>query len=389
MTKELDFESIRPYQDHEIQQVFERLKKETSFIELIGFLYPELPAQKFLDKMMQIKSIRQFQQEVISPYVKEIIKNTTRGVTSEGLDHLNPDEAYLYISNHRDIVLDPAILNVILFENGFDTTEIAIGDNLLIYPWITDLVKLNRTFIVKRNLPVRQMLENSTLLSEYIRHTLTKVGNSIWIAQREGRSKDGNDRTQLSLLKMLNISGKNESVAENFKELKIVPVSISYEYDPCDYLKALEFQHKRDNPDYVKTSEDDLKHMGAGLSGRKGRVHFSFGQPIGNEFDQIKDVQNKNEKFEYLARLIDKHVHENYKLWPGNWVAWDMLNENNEYSNKYSSEEKQVFLDYIEEHLDRIESGEGDRDFLRKTLFEMYANPVANKRDLLGKSVLE
>lgn len=188
---------------------------------------------------------------------------------------------------------------------------------------------------------------------------------------------------------MLNISGKNESVAENFKELKIVPVSISYEYDPCDYLKALEFQHKRDNPDYVKTSEDDLKHMGAGLSGRKGRVHFSFGQPIGNEFDQIKDVQNKNEKFEYLARLIDKHVHENYKLWPGNWVAWDMLNENNEYSNKYSSEEKQVFLDYIEEHLDRIEGGEGDRDFLRKTLFEMYANPVANKRDLLGKSVLE
>lgn len=383
MTKEPDFESIRPYQDHEIQQVFERLRKETSFIELIGFLYPELPARKFLDKMMQIKSIRQFQQKVISPYIKEIIKNTTRGVTSEGLDQLNPDEAYLYISNHRDIILDPAILNVILFENGFDTTEIAIGDNLLIYPWITDLVKLNRTFIVKRNLPVRQMLENSTLLSKYIRHTLTKVGNSIWIAQREGRSKDGNDRTQLSLLKMLNISGEHESVAENFKELKIVPVSISYEYDPCDYLKALEFQHKRDNPDYVKTAEDDLKHMGAGLRGRKGRVHFAFGQPIENEFDQIKDVQSKNEKFEYLARLIDKHVHENYKLWPSNWVAWDILNENNEYINKYSSEEKQEFLDYIEEHLDRI-GEEGDRDFLRKTLFEMYANPVANKRELLG-----
>lgn len=384
MAKELDFESIRPYQDHEIQQVFERLKNETSFIELIGFLFPGMSAQRFIDNMMEIKSIRQFQQEVISLYVKEVIKNTTKGVTSEGLDQLDPEESYLYISNHRDILLDPAILNVIMFEHGFDSTEIAIGDNLLIYPWITDLVKLNRTFIVKRNLPVRQMMESSTLLSEYIRHTIKEVGNSIWIAQREGRSKDGNDRTQLSLLKMLNISGKDESVAENFKQLKIVPVSISYEYDPCDYLKALEFQHKRDNPDFVKTQDDDLQQMGVGLRGRKGRVHFAFGQPINNELDVLKDIQNKNEKFEFLAGLIDKHVHENYHLWPGNWVAWDMLNQTDEYANLYSAEEKKTFLQYIEEHLDRIE---GDRDFLRKTLLEMYANPVVNKRELLGNAM--
>jgi 1-acyl-sn-glycerol-3-phosphate acyltransferase len=385
MAKELDFESIRPYQDHEIQQVFERLKNETSFLNLIGFLYPELSSQSFINNMMKIKSIRQFQQEVISPYVKEIISNTTKGVTSEGLDKLDPKESYLYISNHRDIVLDPAILNVIMFEHGFDTTEIAIGDNLLIYPWITDLVKLNRTFIVKRNLPVRQMLESSTLLSQYIRHTVTRIGHSIWIAQREGRSKDGNDRTQLSLLKMLNISGKDESIAENFKELKIVPVSISYEYDPCDYLKAMEFQHKRDNPDYVKTQDDDLRHMGTGLRGRKGRVHMAFGHPIGKEFDVLKDIRNKNEKFEFLAGLIDKHVHENYRLWPGNWVAWDLLNETQEYSKQYTKEEKNVFVNYIEEHLDRIE---GDRDFLRKTLFEMYANPVLIKREILGKAVI-
>lgn len=384
MAKELDFESIRPYQDHEIQQVFERLKNETSFLDLIGFLYPELSAQRFIDMMMQIKSIRQFQQEVISPYVKQIIKTTTKGVTSEGLEQLNPNESYLYISNHRDIVLDPAILNVIMFEHNFDTTEIAIGDNLLIYPWITDLVKLNRTFIVKRNLPVRQMMESSTLLSEYIRHTLTSIGHSIWIAQREGRSKDGNDRTQLSLLKMLNISGKNESVAENFKQLKIVPVSISYEYDPCDYLKAREFQQKRDNPDYTKTQDDDLQHMGAGLRGRKGHVHFAFGQPINNELDVLKDIENKNEKFEFLAGLIDRHVHENYRLWPGNLVAWDMLNETNEYGNLYTAEEKNTFNQYLEEHLDRIE---GDRAFLKKTLLEMYANPVVNKRELSEDSL--
>ncbi|PWE01392.1 1-acyl-sn-glycerol-3-phosphate acyltransferase [Marinilabilia rubra] len=386
MAKELDFESIRPYKDHEIQQVFERLKKETSFLELIGFLYPELSSENFINKMMQIKSIRQFQQEVISPYVREIIKNTTKGVTSEGLDKLDPNESYLYISNHRDIVLDPAILNVIMFEHGFDTTEIAIGDNLLIYPWITDLVKLNRTFIVKRNLPVRQMMESSTLLSKYIRNTLTEVAHSIWIAQREGRSKDGNDRTQLSLLKMLNISGEDESVAENFKKLKIVPVSISYEYDPCDYLKALEFQHKRDNPDYAKTQDDDLKHMGAGLRGRKGRVHFAFGDPIDKELDKLKDVKNKNEKFEFLAGLIDTHVHENYHLWPGNWVAWDMLNKTDEYKDQYTEDEKEVFLNYIEEHLDRID---GDRNFLRKMLLEMYANPVVNKREILGRAVIE
>ena len=384
MAKELDFESIRPYKDHEIQQVFERLKNETSFLELIGFLYPELSPQRFIDGMMQIKSIRQFQQEVISPYIKQIIKTTTKEVTSEGLNELDPKESYLYISNHRDIVLDPAILNVIMFENNFDTTEIAIGDNLLIYPWITDLVKLNRTFIVKRNLPVRQMMESSTLLSEYIRHTITTIGHSIWIAQREGRSKDGNDRTQLSLLKMLNISGRDESVAENFKQLKIVPVSISYEYDPCDYLKAKEFQQKRDDPEFSKTQEDDLQHMGAGLRGRKGRVHFAFGQPINNELDILKDIENKNEKIEFLAGLIDKHVHENYRLWPGNWVAWDMLNTTEEYSNMYSTEEKEIFLQYIEEHLERIE---GDREFLRKTLLEMYANPVVNKRELLGNAM--
>ncbi len=375
MAKELDFESIRPYQDHEIPQVFERLKKETAFLELIGFLYPQLPPARFLDMLLQIKTIRQFQQDIIRPYVQAVIDNTTQGVTSEGLDRLDPNKAYLYISNHRDIILDPAILNVILFGNGFDTTEIAIGDNLLIFPWITDLVKLNRTFIVNRNLPVRQIMESSTRLSAYIRHTISHTGHSIWIAQREGRSKDGNDRTQLSLLKMLNISGES-TMSDNFKELNIVPVSISYEYDPCDYLKAREFQHKRDNPDFVKTKDDDLKHMGTGLRGRKGRVHYVFGEPLDYELD----VLNENDDLNLLAGIIDRHVHDNFHLWPGNLVAWDMLNNSTEYNNSYTAEEKEVFVSYLEEHLSRTE---GDRDFLKKTMLEMYANPVENKRDIM------
>ncbi|HHU58644.1 MAG TPA: glycerol acyltransferase [Bacteroidales bacterium] len=372
----MDFESIRPYEDHEIQTVFSRLKGEAAFLRLLGFLYPQVPPTQFMERLMDMTSIRQFQEEVISAYVKQVIQNTTNGVSVEGLDKLNPNEAYLFLSNHRDIVLDPAILNVLLFENGFNTTEIAIGDNLLIFPWITDLVKLNRTFIVKRNLPLKQMMESSRQLSNYIRHTLTHKKHSVWIAQREGRSKDGNDRTQISLLKMLNISGQ-DSITNNFKELKLVPVSISYELDPCDYLKAREFQMKRDQPDYQKTKDDDLMHMATGLRGRKGRVHIAFGQPLEQELNPIEALTVKNDQFSTLAEIVDKHVHQNYKLWPSNYIAWDLLRQSKDYTGEYSEEDKKDFLAYIEEHIGRIP--DCDRDFIFSTLMEMYANPLVNQ----------
>ncbi|HBG86688.1 MAG TPA: glycerol acyltransferase [Marinilabiliaceae bacterium] len=375
--QQLNFESIRPYEDHEVQTVFNRLKNEESFLKLIGFLYPDSPPTLFLDSLKNVSTIRQFQEEVISAYVIDIIDKTTNGVTVEGLDNLNQDVAHLFISNHRDIILDPAILNVLLFKNGANTTEIAIGDNLLIYPWITDLVKLNRTFIVKRNLPLKQMLESSRLLSQYIRYTLTEKKHSIWIAQREGRSKDGNDRTQVSLLKMLNISGQ-ESIMKNFKQLNIVPVSISYEFDPCDYLKAKEFQLKRDDPNYQKTKDDDLMHMGTGLRGRKGRVHFAFGKPLQEELNPIDALTVKNDQFSALAEIIDSHVHQNYKLWPSNYIAWDIFNNSRQYSDNYSDEEKAIFLEYVEDHISRIP--EMDRDFIFNSLMEMYANPLENKR---------
>lgn len=373
--KQLDFESIRPYEDHEIQTVFNRLKKEQSFMNLLGFLYPEQPADDFMNRLMTMTSIQQFQEEVISAYVKKVLENTTRGVTTNGLERLDPKESYLFISNHRDIVLDPAILNVLMVENGFNTTEIAIGDNLLIFPWITDLVKLNRTFIVKRNLPIKQMMESSRTLSAYIRHTITQKHRSIWIAQREGRSKDGNDRTQVSLLKMLNISGTN-ALSENFKELKLVPVSISYEWDPCDYLKAKEFYDKKVNPDYAKTQEDDLKHMATGLRGRKGHIHFSFGEPLIEEISAIDALTVKNDQFSALAGIIDKHVHANYKLWPANFIAWDLLNGIPKYKEQYTEKDKISFETYLKDHLARTK---GDRDFIYHSLLEMYANPVTNK----------
>ncbi|MCU4156245.1 1-acyl-sn-glycerol-3-phosphate acyltransferase [Carboxylicivirga sp. A043] len=373
MGKELNFDSIRPYNDEEIHEVFERLINEVNFLELVKFLYPNFSTEQFLNKLLSIQSIREFQTEVIYPYVKEVLRTTTKGITHSGLDKLDPNEHYLFISNHRDIVLDSAILNILMVENGFNTTEIAIGDNLLIYPWITDLVKLNKSFIVERNLPVRQMMESTKRLSTYIRQSLTERNQSIWIAQREGRSKDGDDRTQVSLLKMLNMSG-NGDFAKNFEEINIVPLSISYEYDPCDYLKALEFQMKRDNPEYKKTQADDLKHMGAGLRGRKGRVHFSFGTPIKKELKELNELV-KNDQLQALAEIIDNQIHNNYKFFPGNFIADDLFTNHTRHINKYTNEDKSTFLAYLDEHLSRID---GDKEFLHSSLLEMYANPVKN-----------
>ena len=375
MTNNLDFESIRPYNDSEIHEVFERLKQEKNFLVLINYLFPDVRTDEVLQKLLNIHTINQFQIEIMHAFVREIIDTTTNGVSVSGLSKLDPSKNYLYISNHRDIVLDPAILNILLVENGFETCEIAIGDNLLIFPWITDLVKLNKTFIVRRNLPGRQMLESSANLSNYIRYTITEKGQSIWIAQREGRSKDGDDKTQISLLKMLNISGK-KSTPENFEELNVAPVALSYEYDPCDYLKALEFQKKRDDPNYAKTKEDDLLHMSIGLRGNKGRVHFAFSEPINEKIKVLNETNNKNEQLKLLAEIIDEQIHSNYKLWPGNFVALDILEKNERFARKYTAEEKETFVNYIEKQLSKIE--DGDVPFLRNTLLEMYANPVRN-----------
>jgi len=374
MITELNFESIRPYNDDEIHEVFERLVKEAYFLELIKFLYPNFSTEQFLNKLLTIQSIREFQTEVIYPYVKEVLRTTTKGITHSGIENLDPNQHYLFISNHRDIVLDSAILNILMVENGFNTTEIAIGDNLLIYPWITDLVKLNRSFIVQRNLPVRQLMESTKRLSAYIRQTLVERNQSIWIAQREGRSKDGDDRTQVSLLKMLNISG-NGSFAKSFGEINIVPLSISYEYDPCDYLKALEFQMKRDNTEYKKTQADDLKHMGAGLRGRKGRVHFGFGTPIKAADIAHLDSLDRNDQLQGLAEHIDAQIHNNYKFFPGNFIADDLFTNHSRHTDKYTAEDKSTFLAYLDEHLSRID---GDKEFLHNCLLEMYANPVKN-----------
>lgn len=269
-----DFEQIRPFTDDEVAPVIEQLCNEPYFVGILGYIFPGMAANDVLSRLKTIKTIDEFQEKFIIPFLSNLMKNTTEGVTADGVDKLSKKGGYLFVSNHRDIILDSALINIKLHEKGFETTEIGIGDNLLIYDWITDLVKLNKSFVVKRNLPVRQMMAASETLSAFIRHSIVKDKQNIWIAQREGRSKDGNDLTQSSVLKMFNLSGRSDMV-ENFKELNIVPVSISYELDPCDYLKAYQSQLKRDDENYQKSQREDLVHMNTGLNGRKGRVHLS------------------------------------------------------------------------------------------------------------------
>lgn len=378
MCTESDFDAIRPYNDNEVVEVIGRLINEDAFIRFAQQLFPGFSKEMIVKALSEVKSVNEFQSKFIVRLAQYIIDHTTKGITIQGLDHLNPKESYLFISDHRDIILDSALLNVMLHNNGFETTEIAIGSNLLIQPWITDLVKLNKSFVVQRNVSVRQKLTSSKLLSSYIQYALNIKKSSIWIAQREGRTKDGDDRTQLSLLKMLQMS-TDQKFSEHFKNLRIVPVAISYEYEPCDAMKTLELHLKETDEGYKKTPKDDLRSMIKGMTNEKGRVHFAIGKPICEMLDVIEEMDDSRDKFKALAELIDYRIHKNFKLWPDNYIAYDIINNTNEFADKYSDEEKELFLKHMEKKLGTIE---GDKERLNQIFFEIYANPVKNRLEL-------
>jgi Acyltransferase len=373
------FDEIRSFYDTEVHDVIARLLSNPGFCETINALFPESQLTEQVETMREAKSIEAFQRQVIYPIVRNLADKTTRSLELSGFKYLDKSQSYTYISNHRDIILDSAFLDILLIEKGLNTFEIAIGDNLLAYPWIKDIVRLNRSFIVKRDLSIRQQLIASMELSAYIHHTLHDNNQSIWIAQREGRAKDSDDRTQESVLKMLNLGGTG-SVLENLASLQLVPVSISYEYDPCDYLKAREMQLKRDDPAYRKTKADDLLNMQTGIKGFKGRVFYKVTPCISGELLEKDAGMHKNELIEHVAKLIDNRIHLNYHLYPGNYVAADLLDGLDIFSKCYSAKEKDAFVNYLEKQLDKIELPGKDEDFLRKRMLEMYANPLKNKK---------
>lgn len=374
-----NFDEIRSFYPEEVPAKMAKLCEEKQFMKIISTLFPLMPKEQLKQKLLSFKNADDLQREMVYPFLQYLEAHKSTGITLTGVENIDPSKNYLYISNHRDIVLDSALFCGKLLENKIDTVEIAVGDNLLILPWIEQFVRINKSFIVQRGLSAREILESSKRLSAYLRFVLNEKKSSIWIAQREGRAKDSDDRTQESLLKMFNLAGSSNNFIDNIKELNICPLSISYEYDPCDFLKAKEFQQKRDNPEHKKTQQDDLINMQTGVMGYKGKVTYHIAACINDELDQIvQETSNRNEQIELAAKLIDYHIYSNYNITPNNKIAYDEVYGDSDFAKDYSQEEKAVFDDYLEKQIEKIDLKEKDNQFLRQKMLEMYANTVKN-----------
>ena len=372
-----EFDEIRPYTPEELPKIFEELLSDNDFKEVIKKVVPNTPIEDLANTLRNCKTNLDVQKNIFYGLLHDIIKKCSDGFSFECSQISNKNKGYTFISNHRDIVLDSGFLSVGLIDSGFPTTvEIAIGDNLLIYPWIKKLVRVNKAFIVQRALSMRQMLESSARMSRYIHFAVTQKQENIWIAQREGRAKDSNDRTQDSVLKMLAM-GVNGDIIDSLKELNIVPLSLSYEYDPCDFLKAQEMQLKRDIEGFKKSQQDDLINMQTGIFGYKGRIHFQTGPCINNELEELRGLP-KVEIFTKVSEIIDKYIHRNYRMYPGNYIACDMLNGNKSMAENYTLNDKAKFEAYLEKKISLINIPNKDVDFLRHCILTMYANPAIN-----------
>lgn len=379
MCEKLNFDDIRPYHDSEVSHYLHILLKDPGLHKVLNFVFHDENKIEAIKQMLpHIKTIKELQGKIMYPLIEDfILKSTTDGVTCSGLENLEESKSYLIISNHRDIILDSAILNYLIFREGMNTTEIAIGDNLLIASWIEHIVKLNRAFEVKRNLPVGEFISASKKLSAYIRQDIVEKNISVWIAQREGRTKDGFDKTQPAIMKMINLSNE-KSFVEGFRELRIVPLSISYEIEPCGISKVDEL-YKKENEGFTKTQADDLRSMAYGLLNPKGRVHFSFGRPMKAAINEMDKLEQGTEKIEALADYVDQRIYRNYKLWPNNFVAADILREENKYGAEYTQEQYEKFVVMLNEALNSIN---GDPKRIREMFMLMYANPVINRENV-------
>lgn len=376
------FNEIRCYSDAEASFVISQIFARPEIKKILAYVLGEDYAEYFLRTLPEMKTIDDFQRIVIIPVLMAIEHKTCTSVTLNGSEKINKEKGALYLTNHRDIVLDSAFLNIHLYLKGFKTSQIGIGNNLLIQPWIEHAVRLNKSFIVRRNGSIKEQLLISKNLSEYIRYVITERKDAVWLAQREGRAKDSNDVTQSSIIKMLNMSSKL-SFVESVNELNITPIAINYEYDACDFLKAKEFQLKRDNPQYKKSPMDDLLSMQTGLIAPKGRVSYNVCDPIvaPEEWNEL----TKNEQVSLLTAEIDKRIHANYILYPNNYVAADLLTNSNKFSDKYTQKDEEKFISYVDKQLNKVDIPNPDFPFLRHMIYTMYANPVLNQEIALKK----
>ena len=386
-----EFDEIRPYETGEMKQAFEDLINDRQFAHLLKGSVPWLPKalrNGFLRWAFGgVQSPLDFQKRFMKPAVRYIIRKHTDGCTfDESLLPRDKRLRYTFVSNHRDIVLDSAFLSLLLVEADYPTTvEIGIGDNLLIYPWIKRLVRMNKAFTVRRGLTPKETLRSSQLMSSYIHYAVTQKKENIWIAQREGRAKDSDDRTQDAVLKMLAMGAPETAKVpvDKLRDLNIVPLTISYEFDPCDYLKAQEFQQKRDNPAFKKSKQDDLDNMKTGIFGYKGRVHYRCGTPINTWLDELSDLP-KTEVYAAIAHRMDEEIHRGYELYPCNYIAMDLLEGTTRYADHYTSSDVERFERYLKGQLDKIKLPQKDEAFLRERMLTMYANPARNQIKVKG-----
>ena len=382
-----EFSDICPYNDEDFHREMSVLVTEPGFEHAVKYAMPNVDYPAFCQQLLQIRNKHDFQIQIMLPFLKKLVAETTKGVTASGMDNIVDGIPNVCISNHRDIVLDASFLNLCLTMHGKPTTEIAIGNNLLIYRWIDTLVRLNKSFIVKRDSSKRHALEAAQHLSAYIHFAIKQKHQSVWIAQRQGRAKDSDDRTQESLVKMLALAG-NTDIVNGIRQINLMPVSISYEFDPNDYLKAKEFLLRKKDPDFKKSQQDDLLSMETGLLGFKGRVHFQISPCINEELDKLSTCEEKSELLSHILTIIDKAIHANYRLYPGNYVAYDMLQGEKRFAgNHYTDEEQAVFTDYLYSQLAKVPNvtKEEDKDFLKNAILTMYANPMKNQLAALGK----
>ena len=368
------FDAIRPFYDSEINEALHDVVNHPMMKTMMNFTFPEVKDEVWKEQLKKTHSIRDFQCNFIYNTIQKVLEKSSEGLTTSGFEKLEKNTSYLFISNHRDILLDTTLLNVCLFEHGLVMTASAIGDNLVKKAFLSTLAKLNRNFLVLRGLSPREMLQSSKLLSEYMGQLLLRENRSVWIAQREGRTKDGNDETNPGVLKMIGMGSDEANLMDYFKKLKIVPVSISYEYDPTDVLKMPQLMAEANNEVYVKDKNEDFMTIISGIMGTKKRIHISVGDVLDTEIDQIvAENDNVNKQVQALAQAIDDSILKNYQLWPTNFIAYDILNGTNRFTHLYKDSEKSLFERRLEM---RIGS---DNPVTRQGFLAMYANPVVNK----------
>ena len=371
MTK---FDSIRPFYDSEVNEALKSLLHHPMMKAMMDFTFPEIPESTWKEQLSRTHSIRDFQINFVYQSIQRVLERSSEGLTTSGFEKLEPNTSYLFISNHRDIILDTSLLNVSLFDHGLVMTASAIGDNLVQKDFLLKLSKLNRNFLVLRGLSPRELLLSSKLMAEYMYQLLSKENRSVWIAQREGRTKDGKDATHQGVLKMIAMASDEENCMDFFKKLKIVPVSISYEYDPTDALKMPQLIALSKDEEYIKEKNEDFITLLSGIIGQKKRIHIHVVDILENEYDKIKvENDNNNKQIQALAQVIDDSILQSYKLWPTNFIAYDILNNTTTFAHLYDDKERQLFERRLEMRID------AENETMKAGFLAMYANPVVNK----------